>query len=239
MKEKPRFYKYKTLKNFEFLLDMILKERLYAASYHELNDPMEGVIKVDETVPKDREAEWEDIIQNLGITCFTKDSENTLMWSHYADGGKGCVVEFELLDEQEYHKVSYLKKPILKNKDINFLKALEVLKYKDKPWKYEAEYRCILVKEKFLPVNIKSITFGTRSDTETVDMLMHILSLCKPNLKVQRKSGTSVFKGGESFSSGTITRVVKTTNLDECLDCASSKMTVRDFVGIHRNWKDY
>ena len=113
MKERPTFYKYKSLQSFEFLLDMILKERLYAASYHELNDPMEGVIKVDSTVSKDREREWEDIIRDLRITCFTKDSKNPLMWSHYADGGKGCLVEFVLLEGQEYHKVSYLKKPTL------------------------------------------------------------------------------------------------------------------------------
>lgn len=239
MKTNPTFYKYKSLKNFEFLLDIILKERLYAAGYHELNDPMEGVIKVDETVPRDREVEWENIIKNLRVVCFTEDSKNTLMWSHYADGGTGCVVEFELINDQEYHKVSYLNKPIVNNDDINLAKALEILKYKDKPWKYEAEYRCILENEKFLPVHIKSITFGSRANPETVDMLMHVLSLCKPDLKVQKMNSIGVFKGIESLSSGTKTRVVKTANPDECLDCASVKVTIRDYVGQHRNWKDY
>jgi len=239
MKEKTTFYKYKSLQNFEFLLDMILKERLYAAKYNELNDPMEGVIKVDNTVPKNREGEWEEIISDLRIVCFTKDPKNSLMWSHYADGGKGCLVEFELLDGQEYHKISYLKKPVLNGKDINISKAFEILKYKDKPWKYEAEYRCIQLKERFLPVNIKSITFGPRSNEESVEMLMHILTLCKPNLKVRKMSEIGVFKSAEFTIGAKKTMVVSTSNPKECLTCASVKMIQRDFVGMHRGWKDY
>lgn len=150
-KGKTRFFKYKSLRNFEFILDIILKERLYAASYYELNDPMEGVIKVDSTIPKERESEWESFIEELRITCFTKDKENLLMWSHYGDGGKGCLIEFELLDGQKYHKVSYLKKPTINNLNFNAEKAFEILQHKDKPWKYEAEYRCIQKNENFLP----------------------------------------------------------------------------------------
>lgn len=219
-------------------MDILLKERLYAASYHELNDPMEGVIKIDNTVPKNREAEWEKIVSQLRIVCFTKDYENTLMWSHYADGGKGCVIEFELFDEQEYHKVSYLVKPMLTTKDINDDKAIEILKYKSKPWEYEAEYRCIIRNEHFLPVKIKSITFGPRAKPESIDMLRHILSLCKPKLKVQHHSALGVFQGIRSIIS-TKRTFVRPSNPGECSICASNKHTRQSFVGMHRDWQLY
>ena len=238
MTDKASFYKYKSLDNFEFLMDILLKERLYAASYHELNDPMEGVIKIDNTVPKSREAEWEEIVSQLRIVCFTRDYENTLMWSHYADGGKGCVIEFELLDDQKHHKVSYLVRPTLTAKDINDDKAIEILKYKNKPWKYEAEYRCIIPNEHFLPVRIKSITFGPRAKPESVDMLGHILSLCKPNLKVQHHGGFGIFKGAK-FIIGAKRTFVRTLDPDECSICASNKLARQDFVGMHRNWQSY
>lgn len=194
--DKNTFYKYKTLDNFEFLLDLILKERLYAAKYDELNDPMEGVINVENTIPRDREIEWRDLIEKFRIVCFTKQSNNPLMWAHYADGGRGCIIEFELPNFIEYHKVSYVKKPLINKNDLTIDKALEVLKYKEKPWKYEAEYRCIVQKEKFLPIFVKSVTFGSRADEAKVDMLMYILKLSNPDLKVLKHcdSGSNLFQ---------------------------------------------
>lgn len=239
MKEKVSFYKYKSLADYEFLLDMLLKERLYAASYHELNDPMEGVIKIDNTVPLGKESEWEKIIRGLKVSCFTRDRDNTLMWSHYADGGKGCLVEFELIGDQQYHKVCYLAKPTLTGKDINENKAIEILKYKEKPWKYEAEYRCILTGQNFLPVKIKSLTFGPRANKESVEMLRHILALCKPDLKVYSHNGIGVFHNKLSFITSSRNTFVKTLDPIECQTCVANKLIKRNFVGIHRNRENY
>ncbi|MGB0281910.1 MAG: DUF2971 domain-containing protein [Neptuniibacter sp.] len=237
MKKKPRFYKYKSLDNFEFLLDLLLKERLYAAAYHELNDPMEGVIKIDGTILKETEADWESLIKDLRLVCFTKSSENPLMWSHYADGGRGCVVCFELLDEQIFHKVSYLKKPSVSERDLCLEKALEILKYKDKHWKYEAEYRCLIQNESFLPVNVKSITFGPRADQNKVDMLSHILKLCKPKLGVFKMGNAGLFKGPEFMIGASRTRMAdQKRTADYCPKCSETEIIQNNYVGQHRNW---
>ena len=37
-----KLYKYRDLKDFRFFIDIILNNRLYAAAYTNLNDPMEG-----------------------------------------------------------------------------------------------------------------------------------------------------------------------------------------------------
>ena len=41
--ERTTLYKYRSLENFEFFLDILLNKRLYASSYKDLNDAMEGV----------------------------------------------------------------------------------------------------------------------------------------------------------------------------------------------------
>ena len=35
-------FKYRSIQNWKFILDIFLNKRLYAATYKELNDPMEG-----------------------------------------------------------------------------------------------------------------------------------------------------------------------------------------------------
>lgn len=223
------FYKYKSLDNFEFLLDLLLKERLYAANYHELNDPMEGVIKIDNTVTKNKESEWESILNYLRVVCFTKDPNNLLMWSHYANGTKGCVIEFELLENQEVYRIEYKNKPTVSADKINLKGAYEILTYKQKPWKYEAEYRCILDSDKFLPIKIKSVTFGARANDESIKLLMDILSLCKPELKVRKlkKLGSPLFAGHEFYVSST--RIYIKANEGECQKCLNIEAAQRGF----------
>ncbi|MCL1121723.1 DUF2971 domain-containing protein [Shewanella seohaensis] len=234
------FYKYKSLDNFEFLLDLILKERLYAALHHELNDPMEGVVKINGTIPKDKEQEWDELIKTFRLVCFSRDKDHPLMWSHYADGARGCVIEFQLMDDQQVHNVTYLKKPMLTERHMTRGKAEEILVYKEKHWKYESESRCLLGENNtFLPIYIKSVTFGSRAEKSKVDMLLHILSLCKPNLKVSVMSeqdlvdGIKVTIGKKRIFVGDRERTP-----DYCPQCAEVKMTQDDYVLRHRGWKD-
>lgn len=230
------FYKYKTLDNFEFLLDLILRERLYAAKYHELNDPMEGVVKINGTIPKDKEQEWDELIGAFRIVCFSRDKNHPLMWSHYTNGARGCVVEFQLMAEQQVHRVSYLKKPIITERHITREKAKEILIHKEKPWKYESESRCLLREnEKFLPIHIKSVTFGSRAEKSKVDMLLHIISLCKPDLKV-RSMGEHCLVSGIKVSIRN-TRIYvrdRERTQDYCPQCTEVKMTQDDYVLRHR-----
>lgn len=233
------FYKYKSLDNFEFLLDLILRERLYAAQHHELNDPMEGVVKIDGTIPKDKEQEWDELIKTFRIVCFSRDKDHPLMWSHYANGARGCVVEFQLMDDQQVHRVSYLKKPVITERHITREKAEEILVHKDKPWKYESESRCLLGKnEIFLPIHIKSVTFGSRAEKSKVDMLLHILSLCKPDLKVL-VWGEQGLVDGIKVTIGNKRTFVRDgfRTQDYCPQCTKVKRSQEDYVLRHRGWK--
>lgn len=40
------YYKYRSLSNLRYFLDILINKRLYMASYSELNDPMEGAFVI-------------------------------------------------------------------------------------------------------------------------------------------------------------------------------------------------
>jgi len=231
------FYKYKSLDNFEFLLDLLLRERLYAALHHELNDPMEGVVKIDGTVPKGKEQEWDSLLKTFRIACFSRDKDNTLMWAHYADGARGCVVEFELLDDHKVHDISYLKKPSLNNGNITRDKAKEILLYKEKPWKYEAESRCLVEGgEVFLPIRVKSVRFGSRAERSRVDILKGILSLCKPEIDIRYRSEQKMLAAFSVEMSKTRVHMQdRIRTQDYCPQCSEVRALQKMFINGGRN----
>ncbi|WP_273023797.1 DUF2971 domain-containing protein [Rheinheimera sp.] len=184
------FYKYKALDNIEFVLDMLIRERLYCSKLHDLNDPMEGVIKSDVIDADTTQSDWLRIIDSTRVACFTTEPNNPLMWSHYADGGRGCVIEFELPTFKLPHKVSYHKKPVLTRKEIDVIKTLELLSYKDNYWRYEREYRVILLKSEasnFIPIKVKGVRFGPRANKDKVELISHILRMSKPMIGVRQE----------------------------------------------------
>ena len=79
-------YKYRSLDNFKNFIDIILKNRLYAAKYKDLNDPMEGQYyyrtgELDRNI-RDRLAEEKG---ELRLCSLSRVNNNELMWSHYTN----------------------------------------------------------------------------------------------------------------------------------------------------------
>lgn len=210
------FYKYKPLSNMEFLLDMILKERLYLSPIHQLNDPMEGLAKLDTYITLSEEKEWNQLLNQSRIASFSKEADHPLMWAHYADGARGCVVEFEIEKGFDIHQVKYHKSRIENIADIKKESVIEFLKYKQKCWSYELEYRYVSFEQLFLPIKVKSITFGERVDKEKLKLIVHILSLCAPELELKTKNN-SPLKGIFTFTKHRKPYIVH--NDDTCKIC--------------------
>ncbi|WP_230080111.1 DUF2971 domain-containing protein [Vibrio paracholerae] len=110
------------------------------------------------------------------------------MWAHYADGGRGCVIEFELLQNSEPVKVCYRDKPKVSKNQLTKDKAIEILKYKDSSWKYEKEFRCI-TSDTYVPITVKKLILGPKVQASTVELLQGILRCCKPELQVVQIKG--------------------------------------------------
>ncbi len=92
------------------------------------------------------------------------------MLTHYADGGKGVILEIELpasmcdrasevisVEEIKYGDMFKLRKPKADLAE----KAREILTHKTKSWEYEREVRAF-TRERFVKVKIKKIILGPR-----------------------------------------------------------------------------
>lgn len=94
MEEKTKLYKYKSLKQFEYFMDILTQNRLYGSTFKELNDPMEGFFQSKNFTSE----EWEKIKKakdTVRICSLSKCHDNVLMWTHYADEHRGAVLNWK------------------------------------------------------------------------------------------------------------------------------------------------
>jgi hypothetical protein len=86
-------FKYRSIQNWKFLLDIFLSKRFYAAAYRELNDPMEGRYYYhSDTVSQEFRRALRNQKREWRICSLSKNHRNTLMWSYYADGHRGISI---------------------------------------------------------------------------------------------------------------------------------------------------
>lgn len=133
----------------------------------------------------------------LGVLCFSKNPENILMWSHYANNHKGIVYEFKpslfthkrtssfkafpykvnYPNDRCYNLLSYTLTGDAKKEQF----AYELLT-KAKDWEYEEEYRMIDFENSgnktFKKDSLVSIIFGVRTNDIEIDIMK---CLCKKN----------------------------------------------------------
>ena len=86
-------YKYRSLGNYKYFIDIIVNNRLFAADYKSLNDPMEGMYYYRDGVV---DVQTRNFIfnnkQKIKIGSLSMSSDNVVMWTHYANGHKGVVI---------------------------------------------------------------------------------------------------------------------------------------------------
>lgn len=106
-----------------------------------------SIADIGEFVSKELEKAKTKKANTIGVYCLSENPKNILMWSHYADEHRGCVLgiditklpddsfyPFEVSYEKDYPTIEYLK-----NRE--FLKKWALTKAKD--WKYEEERRIL------------------------------------------------------------------------------------------------
>lgn len=175
------YFKYRTLNNFERIVDILINHRLFGSNYHQLNDPMEGHFK-DSTNNKLLRKEVYDNLDNTYICSASTSFKNVLLWSHYANGHNGICIEFDVKSEQwKPHKVDYVTDlPNLKRET----DYKNLLLCKSSLWKYEDEIR--FLKEKtpksrpYMNISIIHLYIGLKCEHKTL-----LKKLCKRlNIKV-------------------------------------------------------
>ena len=170
-------YKYRSIYNFEFLADILVKERLFCSKYHSLNDPFEGVFREVLQFPMSLGGTFNryPVVSALNgineidhseirVCSLSSTANSVLMWSHYGSAHQGVAVEIDFSDVKEVKKVNYLER--LKELEETFEtidKASEILTWKTFHWAYEQEFR-ILTNVQFFDIRgrIRRILLGPR-----------------------------------------------------------------------------
>lgn len=162
-------YKYRSLASFEFTSDIVLNNRLFAAPFFDLNDPMEGMFDHD---PGTKREYLDSIIEGkkkLLICSLSKDYGNLLLWAHYADSFKGICVEIEVSSKSDLKIVNVNYSPFnvyVSDDSADRLDNLPelILSGKNEAWNYEKEVR-ILSSSRFITegFKVRSIYLGLRT----------------------------------------------------------------------------
>ncbi|WP_115462136.1 DUF2971 domain-containing protein [Winogradskyella aurantiaca] len=117
------------------------------------------------------------IEKSIGVTCFSENYNNTLMWSHYADSHKGLVLEFKKDINGSLSRkmlpVNYFENyPIINVSDYTEEQMIsivyQVICAKGIDWEYENEWRAITANgsglEEFDKSELSGVIFGLNTE---------------------------------------------------------------------------
>lgn len=173
-------YKFRTVDNLHFVIDIIFNKRLFCCKTELLNDIREADVRVGNDKGKEIEIikfgkEVTNQIKDHRVCALSKTFNNHLLWAHYAGSYTGIAIEVEL-EDSEITNVTY-------DDDYIFLSDLiekhspeeaarRILSKKYKAWSYEEEVR-IITKSEFhcLARPIGRIIVGSRTSSTLVSAL--------------------------------------------------------------------
>jgi len=180
-------FKYRSLDNFKNFVDIILNNRVYAAPYFDLNDPMEGLYTYDEgTLNRHMVNKIKGEKTRLRICSLSRRSDSTLMWTHYADSHRGVAIGLEVDKKHEIRPVKYEGLSYVQNATRfgSHETAKNVLSCKLEPWAYEEEERVFVTDTSYVDVFVKQIVLGSKMDTRTKSLVKKLVSKLNPTIQI-------------------------------------------------------
>jgi hypothetical protein len=154
-----KLYKLRPLSNLERVLDIVLHERLYCASFQDLNDPFEGsFLGVFSLFPDEAWRAKGTSFQKMqcvadltefekyGRVCSLSESfKDVRLWSHYAEGHTGIAIELDFSKHTaDASRVEYLKTlSSYPNHSLGLPSPEKILLQKTVHWQHETEWRIL------------------------------------------------------------------------------------------------
>ncbi len=165
------------------------KRQLNSMSPRELRDSLVGSFTAIYQQQK------EHFLATKGITCFSEEHDNLLMWAHYGDSYRGFCLEFRTDIEpfkSKLRRVDYVDDipeislvPFVRDRDASQL-IEKAYCTKSRSWAYEKEWRAIHHEAgtlyKYTPDALKAVYFGPRVDIQVVDLICIILAAQNPGV---------------------------------------------------------
>ena len=181
-------YKYRGIQGFRFFIDIILKQRLYAAPYKELNDPMEGrylYSKSDGKIDEDMVQMLKGAKEKTRICSLSRDPNNELMWSHYAEGHKGVAIGVEVnSNKYKVRPIQYDGLHQIGQHNFHSGSAVDVLSHKLDVWEYEEEERVFTINKQYVEVKVKQIICGSRMSTQDKGFITDLVNKIDPSIEI-------------------------------------------------------
>ncbi|AXE21170.1 hypothetical protein DR864_27250 [Runella rosea] len=126
---------------------------------------------------------FRDWINNFGICCFTKEKNNLLLWSHYADSHKGVCLGFDydlmIKKFNQYEEVEYSDTPFYFDLKHPQESVSKTLLRKSRHWEYEREIRFVMERSKnadFFLEALVEVNFGTRCNKRDRLNIQYLIS---------------------------------------------------------------
>jgi hypothetical protein len=176
-------YKYRSISNFERLMDILFRNRLFACSYDKLNDPMEGYFRYS-GFSVDYVDELRKEKQRTVICSLSQTYKDGLMWSFYADEHKGCCIELEVTGKKDWRRipVNYTVIPasIDDTMKSSVLSSMDyILSTKSLSWENEQEIRYVKALEKnskrTLSIKIHRVILGIKTPLEDERLIRKVV----------------------------------------------------------------
>lgn len=179
-------YKYRSLDNFKNFVDIILRNRLYAAKYKDLNDPMEGQYYYRRgELNRNIRSKLLEEKGDLRLCSLSKVRDNQLMWSHYTNGHRGVAIRLRIVDTDcTVRSIQYNGLASIRNQDFNDQTAIEILSHKLEVWNYEEEVRVFVRDRHFIDVRIEEVITGVSMSNADFGLVRDLTEKINPEIGV-------------------------------------------------------
>lgn len=188
-------YKYRSLSNLQFALDIIVNKRMFAAKFQDLNDPMEGVYKYHPEALNQQERNMISGNKNeYRLLSLSETLNNMLMWSYYAESHKGMIVCVSVTDpEAKVVPVEYVDDITIDMSREDVAKGILTKKFR--LWEHEREHRAFVRGKSFIKVAVEELIFGVKANKDLKELITKIAKNCDPNIKVRTLRQDELHKG--------------------------------------------
>jgi hypothetical protein len=150
--------------------------------------------KIQETLHNIRKESF----SKIGVSCFSKNNLNLLMWSHYADSHQGFCLEFDsnLEPFSKAFEVTYksevpqINSDLLMTEKIGLESLQKLLSFKSIDWEHEEELRLIHQESNksysYSYKSLKAIYFGIRANQSDIEIICSIIKSQNPTVKLYK-----------------------------------------------------
>jgi len=173
-------YKFRTVENLEFVIDILINKRLFCCEARSLNDIREGDIRVGNDQGKalavlEFGQAVTDALRSYRVCSLSKIFDNHLLWAYYAGGFTGLAIEVDVpasdLVEVKYGDDFLYLSNYLEAADIGAT-VRAVLSRKSTIWSHEQEVRVIATDAFYkLSEPISRIIVGARTSQTMITAL--------------------------------------------------------------------